>query len=143
MPVVEAPEQRGTGDHVEWDPGKVMRIQATTGRLVEELRRAPLDDPARARLATVHARAVRELADALPGPMRQEFARLIREVNGARSPSEGEVRVAGAQLLGWLTAVVMNMKAGIALQALMPSARPDRYGAGEPSSGERPTFGDR
>ncbi len=118
MPTTQSPEQRGLQDAMVRGAGKAMRIEAMTGELLEELRSASLDEASRARVAAIHDRTVRELADTLPDGMREEFGRLVTEFGSAPAPSDGELRVAEAQLLGWVGGVVASAEAMRTLRAL-------------------------
>jgi len=116
MPAPPSTEEPA-GRAVARGPGKAMRIEAMTGELLEELRAAPLDDASRMRMAAIHDQTVRELADALPEAMRVELARLVTEFGTSRPPSDGELRVAEAQLLGWLSGVVAAAESAMVLRA--------------------------
>src|SRR6188508_3269209 len=80
-------------------PGKVMRIGSMVKALLEEVRAAPLDEPSRERLAEIYERSVVELADALSPDLRQELQLLALPFNDGEVPSEGEIRIAKAQLV--------------------------------------------
>jgi hypothetical protein len=137
-------EPRGPTDLVE-HPAKVMRIGSMVKSLLEEVRNAPLDEAGRAHLAQVHARSIAELKDGLAPELVEELDRLALPL-GDGSPSDAELRVAQAQLVGWLeglfhgiqTALVAQQMAAQAqlqqMRQLPPGMRP---GQG-PSPGGRP-----
>jgi hypothetical protein len=104
-------------------PGRILRIHMMTHEVLDELREVQLDDATRLRLAGVYDETVRELAEVLPVAMREEFGRLVPRLGGTGAPSVAELRVADAQLAGWLDALVNAMDASVVLRAL---ADPDR-----------------
>src|SRR5690625_3631305 len=82
------------------EPAKVMRIGTMIKQLLEEVKAAPLDEAARDNLADLHERSVNELKGALSDELAQEMDRIVLPLSD--SPSESEIRVAHAQLVGWL-----------------------------------------
>src|SRR5688500_19591617 len=86
-------------------PAKVLRIGSMTKELLEEVRRAPLDDAGRTRLREIYETAVRELAEGRSGDLKSELARLSSPFS-ADTPSDSELRVAQAQLVCWLDGLV-------------------------------------
>ena len=92
--VVTQPGQPGEQAEVE-SPAKVLRIGSMTKELLEEVRRAPLDEAGRIRLREIYETSVRELADVLSGDLRDELSRLSLSF-GEEAPSEAELRVAEA-----------------------------------------------
>jgi hypothetical protein len=83
------------------EPAKVMRIGTMVKQLLEEVRAAPLDDKGRERLRDIHERSILELEDGLSDDLKQELERLSLPF-GEGVPSESELRIAQAQLVGWL-----------------------------------------
>jgi len=83
-------------------PAKVMRIGSMIKQLLEEVHNAPLDEASRARLKEIHARSVKELEDGLAPELVEELERLSLPFTEDVTPSEGELRIAQAQLVGWL-----------------------------------------
>ena len=71
-------------------------------QLLDEVRSAPLDEASRARLADIHRRSVTELEDGLAPELRDELERLSLPFTDDGVPSDGELRIAQAQLVGWL-----------------------------------------
>ena len=96
-------------------PAKVMRIGAMIKELLEEVRRAPLDDAGRGRLREVYETSVRELAGVLGPELRDELARLSSPFQSP-TPSEAELRVAQAQLVGWLEGLFHGIQATLFAQ---------------------------
>jgi hypothetical protein len=111
-----APE-REQGDSVT-SPAKVMRIGSMVKALLEEVRAAPLDEPSRERLAEIYERSVVELAEALSPDLQEELRTLALPFNDGEIPSEGEIRVAKAQLVGWLEGLFHGIQATLFAQQL-------------------------
>jgi hypothetical protein len=143
-------EERSPADMVE-QPAKVMRIGSMIKQLLEEVRSAPLDEAARERLRDVHGRSIKELEDGLAPELRSELERLSLPFTTDAIPSDAELRIAQAQLVGWLeglfhgiqTALVaQQMAARVQLEqmrgrpAIGPGGEPvQQPGPGQPSSG--------
>ena len=92
---------RSITDLVE-QPAKVMRIGTMIKQLLEEVRAAPLDEASRSRLREIHATSIRELEQGLAPELRDELDRLTLPFTEGTVPSDGELRIAQAQLVGWL-----------------------------------------
>jgi hypothetical protein len=97
-------------------PDKVMRIGTMIKQLLEEVKSAPLDERSRARLADLHARSVQELATGLAPELRDELDRLALPFSEDAVPSESELRIAQAQLVGWLEGVFHGIQAALVAQ---------------------------
>jgi hypothetical protein len=97
-------------------PGKLLRIAMMIREMLEEVRRAPLDADAREHLAEIHDRVIGELKTALSGPLAEELARITHPFDDV--PSEAELRIAHAQLLGWLEGLFQGIQAAIATQQM-------------------------
>jgi hypothetical protein len=98
-------------------PAKVMRIGSMIKQLLEEVRAAPLDEAGRARLREIHARSITELEDGLAPELRDELERLSLPF-GDGVPSEAELRVAQAQLVGWLEGLFHGIQAALVAQQM-------------------------
>jgi Protein of unknown function (DUF2587) len=109
----DAPE----GDAVT-SPAKVMRIGSMVKTLLEEVRAAPLDEPSRERLAEIYERSIIELSEALSPDLQQELKMLALPFRDGEIPSEGEIRVAKAQLVGWLEGLFHGIQATLFAQQL-------------------------
>ena len=83
-------------------PAKVMRIGTMIKQLLEEVKAAPLDDASRNRLRDIHTTSIRELEDGLAPELREELERLALPFSDDAVPSDAELRIAQAQLVGWL-----------------------------------------
>ena len=103
-------------------PAKVLRIGSMTKELLEEVRRAPLDDAGRGRLREIYETSVRELAEGLSGDLKAELARLSSPFS-ADTPSDSELRVAQAQLVGWLEGLFHGIQAAIFSQQMAAQAQ--------------------
>jgi len=102
--------------HLVEEPVKVVRIGTMILQLLDEVRSAPLDDAARARLSEIHERSVKELQDSLPRELTEELRRIWVPSPGGAQASGEELRVGQAQLAGWLEGLVHNIQATIAQQ---------------------------
>ena len=96
-------------------PAKVMRIGSMIKQLLEEVRQAPLDEAGRSRLGEIYETSVRELADGLSPDLRDELSRLSMPLTEG-VPSEAELRVAQAQLVGWLEGLFHGIQATLFAQ---------------------------
>jgi hypothetical protein len=96
-------------------PAKVMRIGTMIKQLLEEVRSAPLDDAGRRRLREIHESSIRELEAGLAPELRAELKRLSIPFGGD-TPSEAELRVAQAQLVGWLEGLFHGIQTAIYAQ---------------------------
>jgi Bacterial proteasome activator len=105
------------GDAVT-SPAKVMRIGSMVKMLLEEVRAAPLDEPSRERLAEIYERSITELSDALSPDLQQELKMLALPFRDGEIPSESEIRVAKAQLVGWLEGLFHGIQATLFAQQL-------------------------
>ena len=105
------------GDAVT-SPAKVMRIGSMVKALLEEVRAAPLDAPSRERLAEIYERSVVELSEALSPDLQQELKSLALPFHDGEVPSEGEIRIAKAQLVGWLEGLFHGIQATLFAQQL-------------------------
>ncbi len=103
-------------------PAKVLRIGAMTKELLEEVRRAPLDEAGRARLREIYETSVRELSVGLSGDLRDELARLSSPFQ-SNTPSDAELRVAQAQLVGWLEGLFHGIQATLFSQQMAARAQ--------------------
>ncbi len=99
-------------------PTKVMRIGTMIKQLLEEVRSAPLDDAARTRLAAVHARSIRELEDGLSPELVDELRRLTLPLGDGDTPSDAELRIAHAQLVGWLEGLFHGIQTALVAQRM-------------------------
>jgi hypothetical protein len=99
-------------------PAKVMRIGSMIKQLLEEVRAAPLDEASRSRLREIHQRSIKELEDGLAPELQQELERLSLPFEGEAPPSESELRIAQAQLVGWLEGLFHGIQAALVAQQM-------------------------
>jgi hypothetical protein len=104
-------------------PAKVMRIGTMVKQLLEEVRGAPLDEAARGRLAEVHDRSLRELEDGLSPDLVAELRRISLPFSDDSNPSEAELRVAQAQLVGWLEGLFHGLQTALVAQQMSTQAQ--------------------
>ena len=98
-------------------PAKVMRIGRMVQQLLEEVKAAPLDEPGRKRLARVLHTSINELKDGLAPELDDELDRLIEPFDEA-PPTESELRIAQAQLVGWLEGLFHGIQTAIYAQQM-------------------------
>jgi hypothetical protein len=139
----EESDGRSLTDLVE-QPAKVMRIGTMIKQLLEEVRAAPLDDASRKRLRDIHATSIRELEDGLAPELREELDRLTLPFDEDSEPSDAELRIAQAQLVGWLEGLfhgiqtalfAQQMAARAQLEQMRQGALPPGIGRGHGGSG--------
>jgi hypothetical protein len=124
QPVVEHPEvvTSAPGDERESEavehPAKVMRIGSMIKLLLEEVRQSDLDEASRDRLRDIYETSVKELSEALSPDLRDELGRLAHPFAGTEPPSEAELRVAKAQLVGWLEGLFHGIQATLFAQQM-------------------------
>jgi hypothetical protein len=111
-------EPAATPTETVTEPAKVMRIGSMVKQLLEEVRTSPLDEASRERLAEIYERSIVELSDALSPDLRQELHMLTLPFNDGVVPSEGELRVAKAQLVGWLEGLFHGIQATLFAQQI-------------------------
>ena len=115
------PAERSLTDLVE-QPAKVMRIGSMIRQLLDEVKSAPLDEASRARLAEVHTASIKELEDGLAPELVEELERLSLPF-GEQSPSDAELRIAQAQLVGWLEGLFHGIQTAIYAQQMAARAQ--------------------
>ena len=135
VPPADGSEERNPAEMVE-QPAKVMRIGSMVKQLLEEVKSAPLDDAARERLATIHGTSVQELSDGLAPELREELARLTLPFGDEAVPSDAELRVAQAQLVGWLEGLFHGIQTALVAQQMATRMQADQRG--RPAIGAAP-----
>ncbi|MGH9070650.1 MAG: bacterial proteasome activator family protein [Acidimicrobiales bacterium] len=100
------------------EPGKVMRIGSMIKQLLEEVRQAPLDEDSRNRLREIYDTSVRELASGLSADLAAELDRLALPFEEGATPSESTLRIAQAQLVGWLEGLFHGIQATLFAQQM-------------------------
>ena len=104
-------------------PAKVMRIGTMIKQLLEEVRAAPLDDASRNRLRDIHAASIRELEEGLSPELRDELERITLPFTEGETPSDAELRIAQAQLVGWLEGVFHGIQTALFAQQMAARAQ--------------------
>jgi hypothetical protein len=99
-------------------PAKVMRIGSMIKQLLEEVRNAPLDEAGRTRLAEIHRRSIKELEDGLAPELIDELERLALPFNEGTPPTDAELRIAQAQLVGWLEGLFHGIQTALFAQQM-------------------------
>ncbi len=112
----EADEQREPRSGIT-EPGKLMRIALMLRQMQEEVRLADTDEAGRERLRRIHDRSLKEMCDVLSGDLRDELSALTLPFDDA-APTESEIRIAQAQLIGWLEGLFQGIQAAIYNQQL-------------------------
>jgi len=99
-------------------PAKVMRIGTMIKQLLEEVRAAPLDEASRNRLREIHQTSIRELEDGLSPELKEELDRLTLPFEDSSTPSDAELRIAQAQLVGWLEGLFHGIQTALFAQQM-------------------------
>jgi hypothetical protein len=114
-------------------PAKVMRIGSMIKQLLEEVRAAPLDEAGRQRLREIHRRSILELEDGLAPELRAELERLSLPFTEEAIPSEAELRIAQAQLVGWLEGLFHGIQAALVAQQMATRMQLEQMRSGRPA----------
>ncbi|WP_034089304.1 bacterial proteasome activator family protein [Streptacidiphilus albus] len=130
IPVGGLPQSAGGGESRELpitemveQPAKVMRIGSMIKQLLEEVRQAPLDEASRVRLKEIHASSVKELEAGLAPELVEELERLSLPFTEEAIPSEAELRIAQAQLVGWLEGLFHGIQTALFAQQMAARAQ--------------------
>jgi hypothetical protein len=118
-------EERGPAEMIE-QPAKVMRIGSMIKQLLEEVRSAPLDDAGRIRLAAIHDRSIAELEDGLAPELVEELHRITLPFTPDSTPSDAELRIAQAQLVGWLEGLFHGIQTALFAQQMATRTQLDQ-----------------
>jgi hypothetical protein len=119
---MESSRERPVTEMVE-QPAKVMRVGSMIRQLLEEVRAAPLDEKSRARLKEIHQSSIKELEDGLAPELIDELERLSLPFAEDEVPSEAELRVAQAQLVGWLEGLFHGIQTTLFAQQMAARAQ--------------------
>jgi hypothetical protein len=123
-------------------PSKLIRIASMVRAMLDEVRRAPLDDAGRRRLREIHEKSMTELSDVLSDDLRDELAEVAMPF-GSEAPSDSELRIAQAQLVGWLEGLFHGIQASIVTQQMAAQQQFEemRRRALNPAAPQRPEAG--
>ncbi len=124
--------EESLGDLVE-EPAKVMRIGTMIKQLLEEVRAAPLDDASRTRVREIHQTSIRELEQALAPELQDELERLVRPFTENSTPSDAELRIAQAQLVGWLEGLFSGIQTALFAQQMAARVQLEQMRRGLPA----------
>jgi hypothetical protein len=124
-------DDQGVGAMVE-QPAKVMRIGTMIKQLLEEVRAAPLDEASRARLREIHENSIKELEQGLAPELRDELNRLSLPFTDDSIPSDAELRIAQAQLVGWLEGLFHGIQTALFAQQMAARAQLEQMRKGLP-----------
>ncbi len=125
-------EERAITDLVE-QPAKVMRIGSMIRQLLEEVKAAPLDEASRNRLKQIHRSSIKELEAGLAPELVEELDRLTLPFTDEGVPSDGELRIAQAQLVGWLEGLFHGIQTAIYAQQMAARAQFEQMRRGLPA----------
>ena len=96
-------------------PTKLIRIASMVRSMLDEVRRAPLDDAGRKRLKEIHERSLEELESVLSPDLQQELSEVVLPLT-SDDPTESELRLAQAQVVGWLEGLFHGIQATLFTQ---------------------------
>ncbi|HEX6888599.1 MAG TPA: bacterial proteasome activator family protein [Candidatus Nanopelagicales bacterium] len=119
---VDEPGEPSVADLIE-QPAKVMRVGSMIKQLLEEVRSAPLDEASRARLRDIHTRSIKELESGLAPELIEELDRLSLPFGPDDNPSDAELRIAQAQLVGWLEGLFHGIQTALFAQQMAARAQ--------------------
>ena len=122
----EKEEGSGPSDEVH-HPAKVMRIASMVRNLLDEVRAAPLDEASRLRMREVYETSVKELGEVLSEDLREELSRLSLPFDEDSPPSDAELRIAHAQLVGWLEGLFHGIQAMLFAQQMEGRQRLEEF----------------
>ena len=139
----ETEQPTSVTDMVE-QPAKVMRIATMIRQLLEEVKSAPLDEASRQRLRSIHQASIAELKQGLAPELVDELERISLPFTDEVTPSDAELRIAQAQLVGWLEGLfhgiqtalfAQQMAARVQLEQMRRGALPPGLGGGDGDQG--------
>lgn len=107
------------------EPSKLIRIASMTRAMLDEVRQAPLDEAGRERLLSIYDRSLEELKDVLSEDLRDELDAVFVPMSDS-SPTSAELRIAQAQLVGWLEGLFHGIQASLISQQMAAAAQLDR-----------------
>ena len=134
------PEPRPEPSETVEQPAKVMRIASMIKQLLDEVRQAPLDEASRSRLHEIYETSIAELSNGLSADLREELDRVTPPLgDDSVPPTEGELRIAQAQLVGWLEGLFHGIQATMFAQQMAARAQLEElHRRGLPPPGAEP-----
>ena len=126
------------------EPAKVVRVGTMMRQLLEEVKSSPLDDQSRERLKEIYQSSITELGSALSDDLREELNRLASPFGSDASPSKDELRIAQAQLVGWLEGLIQGIQAAVFAHQFMNTSQigDSQPGMLNPAGGEKSDSGE-
>jgi len=121
-PEAEAATATSVTDMVE-EPAKVMRIGNMIRQLLDEVKSAPLDDASRVRMRSIHHASIAELKDGLAPELVEELERITLPFSDDVTPTDAELRIAQAQLVGWLEGLFHGIQTALFAQQMAARAQ--------------------
>lgn len=119
------------------EPTKIIRIASMTKAMLDEARLAPVDPAGRRRLLDIHERSLSELSEVLSDDVRAEFQEIFQPLT-SDTPTESELRIAQAQLVGWLEGLFHGIQASLMSQQLVAQSQLAEMHNRAIESGEKP-----
>ena len=143
-PEVLTEETEGKQNESVEEPAKVVRVGTMMRQLLEEVKSSPLDDQSRERLKEIYQSSITELGSALSDDLRDELNRLASPFGGEASPSNDELRIAQAQLVGWLEGLIQGIQAAMFAHQFMndPQIEDPKPGMLNPGDEDKPNLSD-
>lgn len=132
--VQDGTSAKSVTDMVE-QPAKVMRIGNMIRQLLDEVKSAPLDEASRQRLASIHAASIAELKDGLAPELVEELERIALPFSAEDIPTEAELRIAQAQLVGWLEGLFHGIQTALFAQQMAARAQLEQMRRALPAGG--------
>jgi hypothetical protein len=138
-PAAESDEERPQSvTDMVGQPAKVMRIGNMIRQLLDEVKAAPLDDASRQRLRDIHSASVAELKDGLAPELVEELDRLALPFAADQAPTDAELRIAQAQLVGWLEGLFHGIQTALFAQQMAARAQLEQMRRALPGPGGVP-----
>lgn len=135
---VDETRSRSVTEMVE-QPAKVMRIGNMIRQLLDEVKAAPLDDASRQRLRDIHTASISELKEGLAPELVEELERLSLPFTEEGTPSDAELRIAQAQLVGWLEGLFHGIQTALFAQQMAARAQLEQMRRALPPGATPPT----
>src|SRR4051794_5993859 len=123
QPQVDEEESEGDLASLVEQPAKVMRIGSMIRQLLEEVKAAPLDEASRLRLKEIYRQSIKELESGLAPELVEELERLTLPFTGSEAPTDAELRISQAQLVGWLEGLFHGIQTAIYAQQMAARAQ--------------------
>ena len=123
------------------EPAKVMRIATMIRQLLDEVKSAPLDEASRQRMRSIYTTSVEELKQGLAPDLVTELEQLSLPFSSDATPSDAELRIAQAQLVGWLEGLFHGIQTALFAQQMAARAQLEQLRRALPAGGPAPMPG--